>query len=552
MKVDRRRGLLLFLTLVAAIVVATSEAASAHAQLVQTDPASGAVLTDPPAAISLTFNEGVEISLGGIRLLAADGHRLVTGEPRHADGTSTKIAVELPQRLDNGTYVVSWRALSADSHPVQGAFTFSVGESSTGDASARAVAARELSRSGGSRVVGITFGAFRFVGFAALAVVIGGLFFTAFISPRAHDDRRLQLMTGGALLAALLASAIALGLEGVYAGGYGLSKFFSRSVWSAVIDTRFGHALVSRLIVLALLTIGLLFIMLRRSRGAVAAARPLSVAAVVALPITVAAAGHATTGSHVALAFVTDSVHVAAMGVWLGGLVALLASTRGAALATGPESVTVVQRYSRIAFVAVACIAVSGVVQGWRQTGERDALTSTTYGRLLLAKVAIVIVIVGIARTSRRHAWRGEVPPLRRLVAGEIGLAAVVLALTAILVNTVPAKADLAKPFDKTVSVSSDRFVQVVIDPAKSGTNTMHLYFTGTSPTAPDVAEATARLSLPAAGVGPLDIALTRAGPSHFVAQSFDVPLRGSWSLEVRIRVGDFDSYAATIPVTVR
>ena len=102
---------------------------SAHAELLSSDPQPGAVLDTAPKQITLTFSEPVEISLGAIRLFDGTGTSIDVSAARHPDGHDSIVVVDLPT-LDNGSYVVDWRVVSADSHPVHAAFTFQVGPDS--------------------------------------------------------------------------------------------------------------------------------------------------------------------------------------------------------------------------------------------------------------------------------------------------------------------------------------------------------------------------------------------------------------------------------------
>ena len=140
--------------------------ASAHAALLSTDPSNGGVYDSAPKAITLRFSEGVEVALGGIRVYTGDRERVVTGKPEHPNGQQSVVTASLP-KLDNGTYVVTWRVTSADSHPIDGAYTFQVGAKATlSDKNAKGVAASLLATTGGSRTVGVVYGIDRAVLFA--------------------------------------------------------------------------------------------------------------------------------------------------------------------------------------------------------------------------------------------------------------------------------------------------------------------------------------------------------------------------------------------------
>ena len=154
-----RRLLVAAVGALALVLVALLAApASAHASLLSTDPSNGGVYDTPPKAITLRFSEGVEVSDGGIRVYTADRDRVVTGKPEHPNGQQSVVTSSLP-KLDKGTYVVTWRVVSSDSHPIDGAYTFQVGSKATlSDKNAKGVAASLLATRGGSRTVGVVYG----------------------------------------------------------------------------------------------------------------------------------------------------------------------------------------------------------------------------------------------------------------------------------------------------------------------------------------------------------------------------------------------------------
>lgn len=173
---------------------------------------------------------------------------------------------------------------------------------------------------------------------------------------------------------------------------------------------------------------------LRRAWGAW-----LPLAFTVAVAATWGATGHAAVGGGAGVAMVAVTVHVTAMAVWVGGLfvVAVLLAGGGQGVATA------VGRFSRLALGAVAMLVVTGVYQGWREVGSVSGLLDTTYGRLLLAKVAILLCVIGVARRSRGMVatWRGGGEgALRRNVMVELAGASVLLLLAVLLAGNAPAR----------------------------------------------------------------------------------------------------------------
>jgi copper transport protein len=361
-------------------------------------------------------------------------------------------------------------------------------------------------------------------------------------------------------------------------------------VLSGVLDERFGQVWSGRLVVLGLLALVLVALGRRPvSPPLLAAGGVLSVA----LLLTPGLAGHAATQDLVPLAMVSDVVHLLAVSLWLGGLALLATAVLPRRLAD--ELSVVVPRFSRMAFAAVVVILVTGTFQGWREVRSTAALTDTTYGRLLIVKVLLFGLLVALGGLSRRFVQaRYRVPArpartspspaasvsgpsagfrfgarlsfgpgaatadpdaetvaqLRRTVGAETVIAVVVLAVTALLVNAQPARSALAQPF--STEMRSDLvWVDVTVDPAKAGPAALHFYTLSPKGTAQEVQDLTASLTLPSNDVGPLTVPVQRAGPGHFSAYNFNIPLRGEWKLQVKALLSDIDeaTVSTTIPV---
>ncbi len=174
--------MLLVLGVVIGLLVASASPSSAHAELLTTTPASGASLDRSPSSLVFEFGESVRIPKGGIRLINESSERIATPSPTASNGGRVQ-TVTLP-KLQSGAYVVSWRAVSADGHPIRGAFTFRVGGSGDQAAVAR-LAEKLLGAGGGPAGLGVTLALLRFCAFFSMIVLIGGVGYTQFVgSPR--------------------------------------------------------------------------------------------------------------------------------------------------------------------------------------------------------------------------------------------------------------------------------------------------------------------------------------------------------------------------------
>ncbi len=492
----RVRRLLLGMGLVAAFVVGSAAPAFAHAVLLSTTPAGSQILLKPPTDITLRFNENVEASLGAVRLYDTTGKRIDTGATTKT--SADVVQVPIRSKLPNGAYVVTWRVISADSHPVQGSFTFQVGTAANATApQVQALAGNLLSKEGGSRVVGVIYGVARWFVFTALALFIGVAAFLVLVWPRGTSSRRARVLVWSGWGALFAGTLISLLLEGPYGGGLGLGEIFKSSVISDVLHTHFGHVTVARLVLLALTAPMLVVWFRHRDNESPPAARPWwrLAAAVLAASIllTFGLAGHADVGNFVPIALVADWIHLAAMSVWIGGLIILVAAVL-ASSRSFDEQREIIPRFSRIAFYCVGALIASGAYQTWRQVGGLEAFKRTDFGQLLVIKLAGFAVLIIVASRSRQitnYVFRRPVidPPtvpvisgaaddsmpgggvgtqipvaepsdggdddyddideeferrsLRRAVSFEVFLALVILAVSALLVNAQPGRTAL-------------------------------------------------------------------------------------------------------------
>ncbi|WP_345746770.1 copper resistance protein CopC [Streptomyces sp. ODS28] len=419
--------------------------ASAHAALTGSDPAKGAVVDSAPREVTLRFSEGIAMSEGSVRVLGPRGERADHGPVREKGETARSVA--LKPGLGKGTYTVAWQGVSADSHPVSGAFTFSIGAPSKTTAQVP-----QQDENAGGGVVGALYGIGRYAAYAGFVLLVGGAAFVLACWPGGARQRSVQRLVAAGWLTLTVSTLAMLLLRGPYTGSGQLADVFDLSALKAAVGTKPGTALVSRLLLLgaAALFVSVLFGTYAkvageregggererdgaRERGGGqqgsedgesaperedggGAGDPtrrrdllygLSLGGgVVAagLAATWAMAEHASTGIQTALAMPVDVLHLLAVAGWLGGLAALLTS-----LYKGPEGGvprSAVRRFSRMAFGSVLVLAGTGIYQSWRQVGSWGALADTAYGQLLIVKVALVALLVGVAWISRRWTSR--------------------------------------------------------------------------------------------------------------------------------------------------
>ena len=566
----RTRSLLLALAGAVILLLAGAPGASAHAELQTTSPANGAVLDKAPATVSVQFTEGVQVTPDGLRVLAADGSRVDRGDTALSPSVPNTAAATLRSDLADGTYTVAWRATSSDSHPVHGAFAFTVG--APGSGTGVLAGADKDSDPLMAALVGLSRGA----GYAGLALLIGATGILVLLARDGDPRRPRELAHAGAYIV-FFSAVVSLLAQGPYAAGTGFGSVLDPIPLRETLSGRPGLAMLARVL---LATAVLAVPELSEPRPAPSAAGRQALGRAVrallpatAIAITFTAAGHAMTGRQIPVAVVVDIVHLIAMGLWLGGLVTL------AVLCWRPSSpaavAATIRRFSALALWCVAILVVTGVYQSQRQVESPDNLLTTEYGRLLVAKVTGVLVLVGLGYTARRWTQRNARPDaepepaslhrMRRTLAAEAVIGVVVLTLSTLLSGSAPARERAVAPAKTAAAAVAPTGASVTLEAhydtgtgAKGtgavtaefvrkgvGTYDMDLRVTGSTNKPFTPAEVTATWSLPSKDLGPLPVELVPAGTGHWKAQARLVPT-GDWLLVVKVRTTDIDEDSVT------
>ncbi|NUO33789.1 MAG: copper resistance protein CopC/CopD [Dermatophilaceae bacterium] len=526
MKRSRRLVRLVLAALALALSgIALATPAWAHAELVSSTPASGTRLEAPPRSVQLTFTESVDLVAGGLRLLDGSGRTLATPEPVASGRTVTW---PMPPSLGRGAYVVTWRVVSSDGHPVDGAFTFGVGAAPAALPDTVGAASSGRSSTAPAYVVLARLG-----GYLALTAIAGVVAFLLWCAGGARHDPALQRMAragiaGGAVFA--LASLLA---QGPYAAGRPLADLLDPPLVRDTLGTPFGLATVWRIALY-----GVLAALAWRLPAVTSRVRRRLVPVVIAgVAVTIAASGHgAASGSPVDLAVV--SVHALTGAVWVGGLVVLVLVGRSV------ERRALLD-FSRLAMASVLALVATGLLNSIQHVHAVEQLFLTRYGLLLSAKLALVATALGAAAVSRRQLGRSRSPLLS--VRAEALLTVSVLAVTAVLGTTTPpptvaastlgprpgATSALNANRQVTVSLGDGRSAVLAVLPATTRGSTLRVLVSTTDGAPAAVRRVALKLANPTRGVGAIPVPLTARGT--FWEARYTFPLSGTWKATLTV-----------------
>ncbi len=516
--------------------------ALAHAEFESSDPPAGSVLDTAPTSVTLTFSEPIEIGLGAVRLFDGFGRPVEVGVAEHPAGADNEVRIGLPSLAD-GSYVVDWKVVSDDGHPVRGAYTFQVGPESTLQAG---ILAGIIGSDSTGRSAGVGLAIARAVVIAATAVVFGGLVILGLGVIGFSRRVRIVLFAGSA--AGFTAGLLQLPLEVGYATGRSVFVVFDPGAWGSGFDSEIGTSWAVRAALIGIVGVGLTLTGALRSRT-----WWIVTALIGAIGVGVASAygGHGASGRWPLVGIVATAIHVVAMSVWLGGLTLLLVDFTNAGAAG-------IRRFSNLAAATVALIVLSGVIQSIRQLGSLDALTGTTYGTLLIWKVLLVAAMIAVAALSRRAVRPGvdvvdvvDRPRLRRALAVEVMIAVAIVVVTSMLMASNPSAATGGESFSATL-IDGEYLLSITVEPATVGRNEVHIYLSNATSSLVQPDDVTVTISDPSRDVAPIDIEVVRSGAGHYTALDATFPYAASWTLIVSARYNQFDevTFITVVPIT--
>lgn len=395
----------------------------AHASLISSEPAQGAVLSTPPTLVQLHFDEPVAPLL--LKLVHPDGDLTELPLPE-AHGETLHIA--LPTVAVNGRYALSWRVVSADGHPIGATLAFAVGQATT---------AAQPTAAPPNRARTVSNWAALWARYSLLMAAIG-LALARVLAPGLHQQRAL-----GRSVAALAAIACVstLGLLGVDALDLPLRGLLQTASWRAAIHTSQGLATA-----LALLSLGFAALLWRNAEPR--ASKAVALLMLLALGGSFAVSGHASTAAPQLLARPGVWMHAVAATLWIGLLLPLWLTLRA------PTDKTALLRlFSRGIGGVLLLLLGSGVLLAVLQLPSLNALWQSRYGQVLIAKLLLVTLLLGIGAYNRYRltapALGGDVRAqqrLRWLLGVDLALALLLLAVVALWRFTPPPRAPSAEP----------------------------------------------------------------------------------------------------------
>lgn len=489
------------------VLTTTPSSAFAHAEFQGSNPTADALLDTLPESISLRFSEPV----GALAMewLLPDGSR----SPASASATPNGLSVSAPPDAGRGTYVLSWRVVSADGHPVAGALVFSFGEVTGG---AEPIA----------QTTAIPAIVTRYLSVLSIVLAVGAAVFSALIAPLPRIAARVGHIS---TLAALPLAVLALGAYGLDLMAGDVRSLLSSAPWIAAASAPRGWGLLAGAV--AALIAG--SAMQRHAGGALLA---LALATV-----SLAVSGHASAGPSRWIGQPLMALHAAALIFWIGGLPPLIASL------SGEDSLRILRRFSTVALPAVIVLVGSGVGLIVIRGVSIADLIASDWGKLLMLKLALVACMLGLALLNKTRLTPALAagsdaaqPALRRSIGAEIALGGAVL-LVAMCFRLTPPPGDSTA--DNPISLhlqNAEVMADVTFSTAPPGAIAVTVHFANGSAEPMQPKEAALSFTDSGAGIGPIKIEAKPGSDGTWQVGPITLPTEGPWDVKLNVLITDF------------
>jgi copper transport protein len=425
--------------------------------------------------------------------------------------------------LEPGTYVVIWRVASADSHPVQGSFAFQIGYTST-DVSAISNG-QVLERHG----LASLFDVIRWVTYLGIVLLIGGIgLLQAVRTDRLSPRSTLALMGGWAFAA--LGTLEGLIAYGPHISGYKIYKAVDLSLLSETLTTQYGKMQLARLVLLGIIGTLIAVIQFRGTWWW----RFGAWASLVGITLTLSLAGHPVATNPVAFSVGLDMLHMLAVSLWVGPLMIIVYDRKMWLANDESTSKPSLQWFSRAAGFAVPVIVVTGVIQSWLMMDGFGQILESRYGRTLIVKACLVIVLIALGAVSRVAMQRKQSGSLRQSMGIEVLFAIIILTITSALV-AMPQKGTIEPAPLSTTIFQGQMIVELSLTSARVGQSEVHVVVARADGTFVQIDSATARMSMPSRNIPNGPIVLSETGSNHFSGVT-EFAYSGEWVVEILVK----------------
>lgn len=534
--------------------------ASAHAYIVKASPGENEILVTAPERLTLEFNESLQTAFYDIKITGPDGTQADDGNVQIDADRPHILETGLRAGLGNGTYAVNWKAVSADGHPIQGAYVFHIGEPSGAPAGLSDLTSGSGSTGGPLKwIVSLT----DWIQYLGLSVILGTLAFLLLrIAPTSMTREPMDVPGSYRLLwisyaAASFAALVSLPLNTLYESGVALSELSWALIGSALKLTSFGQIWMLQMLIVMLLAVTILsgYDRDRSIRARIWSSNG-SLVLVLGWLFTHAMTGHPAAADQRALAIAMDFVHLIGAAFWIGALTAMAIclpplADKLPSKVRGEVYWTAIRRFTAWGIGAVAALVATGIYSSLiiLPAPVLTSLFTTAYGLVLIGKIVLLIVMVLFAWRHARLAREATGSKLSGSLKAELATGAVILALAAVLTHLSPGQPAAVGPYQETKTTDDGSAITLQVSPNVTGENQFEVDVKRADGSiVNDLEQITLSLTHLDMDMGIYEITIPKNDTGVYKAEDY-ISMPGRWNIKVHLLTKSLDALDAEFEI---
>lgn len=544
------KSLLILMAVISVFVLSYPTFPSAHAYIVKSSPSENEILSQPPKKVFIQFDETIQPSFNSIQVFDSNGKQVDMKNGRINPNNQSIIETDLNGNLPNGTYVIQWKVVSGDGHPVEGVIPFQIGNGNNKESSPL-----NVQKSKGY-MPGLDLISIRWLQYISNACFIGILFFSLFVLPKELGQEIRVKNTFGRLImysfAALCFSIIiSLPLQATIESGLPWTKVINTEVLGDMLtNSVFGKAWSTQIIMMLILWLPTFLICYKPFDTKIW----VWISFIIAIGIlkTKTLTSHAASSENGILAAGMDLFHLLSASIWIGSIIALIALIP---LSRKDETkkfyMDAVRRFSKWGIIIVVVLSATGVYGSLLYIPNFRSLLFTDYGRALSGKIILLVIMMAFAAINFIKGKRNSERGIARSLWGELMTGIIVLVLSVILTNLPTAMASPG-PIKEAKNVEHGNRITFEATPNVIGNNTFQVTLQDhNGRLIKDIEQVTLTFTSLEMDMGDDTITLKKVKEGIYESQGMNFNMAGQWKVKVHVLTQDLETLDTTFKVFV-
>jgi copper transport protein len=537
-----------FLVILSLFLLLFPSFSSAHAYIKKSTPLENETVEKAPTEVTIKFDETIQPAFNSIKVFDSEGNRVDQKNGRIDPKQPFILKSGLKKNLPNGSYRIKWKVVSSDGHPVEGVIPFQIGEKG------------QDSTSLDNETKGYTPKAdliiIRWLQYLSNAFYVGLIFFYMVIVPMelretGSVNKKFRKLISTGLILLFLSILLSLPLQATIESGYPWSEVFNFSIIENILmNTNYGQFWVIQIALLITLALLTSFIGMAEStkRGILWTCFCLGAA----LLLTKALTSHAAAQPNQLLTIAMDFLHLLAASIWIGsltGFVSLLSLRKNTEIKQ--NYLKMIKSFSKWGLILVLFLTLTGLFASFLYIPNLSALVQTNYGKALMWKLILFLVMLLLAAVNFIKGKRGTTKGLKASLKGELTLGLLILVLSVVLTN-LPTAMQSPGPFKETNIVNQGRQVTLEATPNIIGVNLFEITLKDREgKPIKDIEQIHLTFTMLEMDMGKETVSLTKTAEGKYEVKGLHFSMAGHWNVHVHVLTKSLESIDTDFKVLV-